>query len=504
MTSLWLQETRTPARLPLTPGRRFDTVVVGAGLTGLVTALVLARAGATVAVLEAGRVGAGTTGGTTGKVSLLQGTRLQQIARKHTPETVRQYVAANTAALDWVTAYCASAGVGIEHRTAHTYAPTAAELDMVTAEHAVARESGLPTELIDDPDVPFPARAAVRLAGQVQLDPMELLAALALDVEAAGAPIFENTRVRGVHRAQGEVTVDTEHGPVSAETVVLATGIPILDRGGFFARLGAQRSYLAAFAVAGPITRDMFLSAGQPTRSLRYTPSARGDLLLVGGNGHPVGRTGSEQAAVDDLVDWTRRWYPGAVPLHTWSAQDYLPIGELPYAGPLLPGEHRILTGTGYAKWGLTNGVAAALALAGRISGGTPEWAAALDSWRRDEVRALPAAAKANAEVGAHLTTGWLRTLRGGPEEPPAEGEGRVQRSGVRPAAVCTTGGATHRVSAVCPHLYGIVRWNDAEKSWDCPLHGSRFAADGTLIEGPATSDLTPLSAPGGESAKHA
>ncbi|MFC8046198.1 FAD-dependent oxidoreductase [Nocardia sp. NPDC057353] len=503
MTSLWLQETRTPARLRLTPGLRFDTVVVGAGLTGLVTALVLARAGANVAVVEAGRVGAGTTGGTTGKVSLLQGTRLQQIARKHPPETVRQYVAANTAALDWVTAYCAGAEVGIERRTAHTYAPSAAELDTVTAEHAVARAAGLPTELVDDPDVPFPARAAVRLAGQVQLDPMELLAALAVDVEAAAAPIFENTRVRGVHRADGGLVVETEHGPVAAGTVVLATGIPILDRGGFFARLTAQRSYLAAFQVPGPITEDMFLSAGQPSRSLRSTPSARGELLLVGGNGHPVGRTESEQAAVDDLVDWTRRWFPGAVPLNTWSAQDYMPIGELPYAGPLLPGEHRILTGTGYAKWGLTNGVAAALALAGRIAGGVPEWAGALDSWRRDEVKALPAAAKANAEVGAQMTTGWLRTLRGGSAQPPAEGEGRVEHRGVRPAAVCTSGGATHEVSAVCPHLYGIVRWNDAEKSWDCPLHGSRFAADGTLIEGPATSDLAPLPSPDREPAEH-
>lgn len=504
MTSLWSQETRTPARLRLTPGLRFDTVVVGAGLTGLVTALVLARAGAEVAVVEAGRVGAGTTGGTTGKVSLLQGTRLQQIARKHPLETVRQYVAANTAALDWVTAYCAGAGVGIEHRTAHTYAPTAADLDAVTAEHDVATAAGLPTELIDDPDVPFPARAAVRLPGQVQLDPMELLAALAADVEAAGAPVFEHTRVRGVHRAGGGVVVETEHGAVRAGTVVLATGIPILDRGGFFARLTAQRSYLAAFKVDGPITKDMYLSAGQPSRSLRYTPSSRGDLLLVGGNGHPVGRATSERAAVDDLVEWTGRWYPGAVPLHTWSAQDYMPIGELPYAGPLLPGEHRILTGTGYAKWGLTNGVAAALAIAGRISGGVPDWAGALASWRRDEVKALPAAAKANAEVGAEMATGWLRTLRGGPEQPPAEGEGRVRHRGARPAAVCTSGGATHEVSAVCPHLYGIVRWNDAEQSWDCPLHGSRFAADGTRLEGPATGDLTPLEDRADEPADHA
>lgn len=503
MTSLWLQETRTPARLRLTPGLRFDTVVVGAGLTGLVTALLLARAGVQVAVVEGRRVGAGTTGGTTGKISVLQGTRLQQIARKHDAHTVHHYVAANRAALDWVTGYCETAGVAVQRHDAHTYAQDERELDAVWAEHAAAREAGLPTELVERLDVPFPAMAAVRLADQAQVDPMELLAALALDVEAAAAPIFESTRVHGLHREGRDLVLDTEHGQIAAKHVVLATGVPILDRGGFFARVTAQRSYLAAFRVDGPIPRDMFLSAGQPSRSLRYAPGPAGDLLLVGGNGHPVGRTTSERSQVDDLVAWTGTHFPGATPVATWSAQDYMPIGELPYAGPLLPGEEHILVGTGYAKWGMTNGVAAALALAGRITGERPVWAGALDSWRRDELKALPAAAKVNSEVGVQMGAGWLRTALSGNGSPPAEGEGRISRHGLRPAAVCTVDGVTHEVSAVCPHLYGILRWNDAERSWDCPLHGSRFAPDGALLEGPATHGLPSLAGDGASPAEH-
>ncbi|MGK8512917.1 FAD-dependent oxidoreductase [Nocardia asiatica] len=497
MTSLWLHEAQVPARLRLTPGSRFDTVVIGGGLTGLVTALLLVERGVEVAVVEGRRVGAGTTGATTGKISLLQGTRAQQIARHHSDDVLRDYVAANREGQEWLLRFCAAHGVAVDRVAALTYAQSEDEMSAVRAEYAATQKAGLPTELLGDPDVPFPAHGAVRLADQAQLDPMALLAALAADVEAHGAPIYESTLVRGVqHGAQGDLVVSTEHGDLGARRVVLATGIPILDRGGFFARLVPQRSYLAAFTLDEPIPRDMYINAGSPTRSLRRAQGPDGELLLVGGNGHVVGRGGSTREKVEDLVRWTRTWFPSAEPTHRWSAQDYSPVAELPYVGPLLPGQHEIQVATGYAKWGLTNGVAAAIALAGRLTGAPPRWAGALASWRPDELKALPAVTKANGSVAQHLSAGWLRVATHHDGGAPPEGCGTVLREGLHPTAVCTVDGSTNRVSAVCPHLYGIVNWNDAERTWDCPLHGSRFAADGTLLEGPATSSLTPLQVP--------
>jgi nitrite reductase/ring-hydroxylating ferredoxin subunit len=272
--------------------------------------------------------------------------------------------------------------------------------------------------------------------------------------------------------------------------VVLATGTPIFDRGGYFARLHPQRSYLLAFEVPGEIPHDMYISADSPTRSLRYAPGPTGDLLLVGGNGHTVGRQDPTSAQYEDLVSWTREHFPGARETHRWSAQDYVPSDALPHVGPLLPGYDRVLVATGFAKWGMTNAVAAAVALSGRMFGGKMPWASALESWSPRELTGLPEAAKINGEVGVAMVGGWLRAALSGNDDRPDEGEGRVARRGVRPVGVSTVDGVTTSVSAVCSHLYGILSWNDAERSWDCPLHGSRFSPDGRVLEGPATCPL--------------
>lgn len=499
MTPVWKLDTPTPLRLRVTAGLRYDVIVIGGGLTGLVTALLLAENGVEVAVLEARRIGDGTTGASTAKISLLQGVRAQRIRHRHSAETLRTYLDANAAGQEWLLEYCASRGVAFQLADAFTYAQSEPELKPVRREFAALREAGLPVEFTDHVDTPFPALSAVRLQAQAQLDPMSLLAMLAADVESHAVPIYESTLVQGVSGgSSGDHVIDTEHGQVRAGTVVLATGTPILDRGGFFARLLPQRSYLTAYRIpAATQPRTMYLSAGEPTRSVRTVPDQDGDILLVGGNGHTVGRADHTVDRVTELIEWTERWFPDARPLTSWSAQDYLPIGELPYAGPLLPGREGILFAAGYAKWGFTNAVAAAHVLVGRVTGKAPEWAGAMDPWRPDELRSLPAALRSNGEVALQFSAGWWHIARtGGTLSSVPEGTGRVERRLPRPTATCRVDDTTHTVSAVCPHLAGIVRWNKAERSWDCPLHGSRFAADGTRIEGPATGSLTRLAPP--------
>ncbi|GAB13746.1 putative oxidoreductase [Arthrobacter globiformis NBRC 12137] len=494
MTSLWLDRTDTFTSDPFTPGESFDTVVVGAGLTGLTTALLLARSGQDVLVLEARGLGAVATGNTTAKVTLLQGTVLSALRQQYPQKVVDAYVSGNREGQAWLLRYLEQRGVPFQLRDAYTYATTTQGTEAVRAELVAALSADLEVDYVRDAGLPFPVRGAVRLRGQAQINPMDVLTSLAEDVRSHGGRIVTGVRVRNVTGA-GPSTIHVDRGSVQADSVVLATGSPILNRGLYFAKLKPNRSYAAALELTGDATppEGMYLSVEQPVRSLRDYPADGRNLLLVGGNGHPVGKAHSEQAHLEDVLSWARQHFPVAAVTHTWSAQDYQATNLMPFFGKFPRGRGRIFFATGYNKWGMTNAVAASLGIAADILGGHLPWANTIH--RR--VTSPPGAASAvtlNAGVAATLAKDWGRLKKLPPADGavPAEGTGTVALRDRKPVATSTVNGTTCSLSAVCTHLGGILHWNDNEKSWDCPLHGSRFSSDGQVLEGPATRDLPP------------
>jgi glycine/D-amino acid oxidase-like deaminating enzyme len=500
VTSLWLDDR---AEQPWTASQiddgspSADVIVVGAGITGLMTAVLLTRAGKHVLVLEARTVGACATGNTTGKISLLQGSHMSKVLSKHGKDTAFAYTEGNREGQEWVLNHCETHGVAVQREDAYTYAQSAQGVGTARDELDACQAVGLPVTWEEHADVPFPYHGGVRLPAQAQFDPMAFLDSLAAELLGRGGRLVEHARVRRVS-SQGKTQRAHVAAPAGqtyefdAPQVVLATGVPILDRGGYFARVKPMRSYCLAFTVPGDLTRQMMMSTDSPTRSVRYAPVGDGERLIVGGAGHTVGRSKSPSEAVEELSSWARLHYPGAVQTHFWSAQDYTPIDELPYVGPILPNTESIFVATGFNKWGMTNGPAAALALSSRMLGGRTDWSSAFASWSSHELSGMVTAMQSNLEVGLNLTKGWIApTLRIGRRNPGEQEGGVVSGPPWQLEARCRVDGREHRVSPVCTHIGGIVNWNDADRAWECPLHGSRFAPDGTLLEGPATRDLT-------------
>jgi glycine/D-amino acid oxidase-like deaminating enzyme len=460
VTSLWLEHAPTLPSDPL-PDGPVDDLVVGAGITGLVTAVLLARAGRRVAVVEARHVGAVATGNTTAKVSMLQGTKYSGLQRYQSRQVAGAYVDANLEGQRWLLRFCEDHGVPVQYRAAFTYAAEKNEVATVRKEHDAAASLGLDVTWRDTLDVPFPHHGATVLEDQAQFDPMDFLAALVAELRAHGGTLHQGQRVTGVSLT-GPPDATLEDGTtLRSEHLVLATGAPILDRGLYFSKLEPQRSYALAFDCSGA-PQGMYLSAGSDSRSVRDAPGPDGTKLLVGGSGHTVGRTSSEQRHVDTLREWTAKYLPGAVETHRWSAQDYSPVDGMPFVGLLPRGGGRIHVATGFDKWGMTNGVAAGRAISGQILGSRPAWAKPFEH-RNPRLSGLAHLAVINGKVGLALAGSVVEAVRR-----------------ERPCGVVTA----------CTHLGGLLHWNDAEGSWDCPLHGSRFGPDGAVLEGPATTPL--------------
>lgn len=494
-SSLWLDRAPRPPSgsavhvLPSTT----DVLVVGGGLTGLCTAVLLARRGVDVVVLDAHRIGDGTTGRSTAKLSLLQGSVLSRMRRHAGRETVAAYVSGNLIGQSWLLETLDSAGVPVNRRDAVTYAVTEEGAKKVHAEAEACSEAGLDVSPFDPQRLVFRTTAAITMSDQAQFDPVQVLDHLHSELLAMGVPVVEHARAEDMSWRR-PWTVSTTAGEIVASRVVLATQTPVLDRTLHFTGLRAQRSYAIAYRLpedGGGAPREMCLSVDAETRSLRTAGDAEGEVLVVGGGDHEVGREPSPRRRVAELDSWARAHFTIGEALASWSAQDYAPVTAVPSVG-VVPGTgDSLYVATGFSKWGMASAPMAAHAIAGSMTGEEPAWAPGL---RRHVpgLRDVAQAASFSVSVGTRLMGDRVVRARRAAPAPvaPPEGAGRVEGGPVRPTAVSTVGGRTCRVSAVCPHLGGILAWNDVEDSWDCPLHGSRFSADGTLLEGPATSDL--------------
>jgi glycine/D-amino acid oxidase-like deaminating enzyme/nitrite reductase/ring-hydroxylating ferredoxin subunit len=501
MRPLWNRDDADGVQRGHLPTGRPDVVIVGAGLTGLATAVMLTRAGRRVAVIEADQVGALASGANTGKVSLLQGKVLGELRRHHPPSLVRAYVEANSGGAAWLRSFADTEGVPYATRTAISYAQSSEGVRLIDAEERAAVEAGLPVHrLVPAGEHPFPLVAGLALDDQLALDPVVLLQAMSRRLIAEGGTLHTGIRATGVRTLRG-ATLVTDAGDIEADQIVLATGTPLLDRGFYFAKTRGLRSYCVAFEVDGELPEGLYLSVDGPTRSIRAVTPGDGPAerarLVVGGNGHSVGRAYSERAAVEDLIEWTRQHFPGAQPVARWSAQDYESHDLVPFIGVMPRTGGTVRFATGYGKWGLALAPAAAQRITAEIigvpMGGRPEWMRTF-AHRMTVPADLGRGGAENAATGWEAASGWTASQRQAvPVAKPAEGDGVVAHRGMVPVGVSTVDGRTRAVRAVCPHLGGVLQWNDAECTWDCPLHASRFAPDGTRIEGPAVRDLDRL-----------
>jgi glycine/D-amino acid oxidase-like deaminating enzyme/nitrite reductase/ring-hydroxylating ferredoxin subunit len=489
---LWLD--RADTDYPAANGAiEVDVAVVGAGITGTTAAYLLTQAGRSVALVESDRICAGATGYTTAKLTVGHSLVYRELIELFGVETARRYARSNQQAIDTV------AGIVEQHRldcdfertSNFVYTEASDSTREIGREVEAARRAGLDAQLTTETDLPYPVAAAIRVDRQAQFHPWKYVAGLAALVDGDGSHVLEQTRATGV-KAGNPCTVETTAEIVRAGHVVIATQLPFTDRGLFFAKAHPLKSYaIAAPIAAEQAPRGMYISIDQPTRSVRSTPGEDGRILIVGGEGHRPGE-GNPGARYGKLEAFLQERFGLDAAAWKWSTHDYMPLDKLPYIGRLRRSDERVLIATGYAKWGMTKGTLAAEILADAILDRPNENAALYDAHRRQLRRSAPTFVKENSRVGLAFFRDRVRSTDGQETIDALEpGEGTVARVGRKQlAAYRDDAGTLHLLSARCTHLGCIVGWNAADRAWECPCHGSRFAADGTLVQGPATANL--------------
>lgn len=491
--SYWVASAPEPKFPAQTEDVRADVAVIGGGIVGIVTATLLKESGLTVALVDRRGLAQGCTGYTTAKVTSSHGVIYSHLKKSFGLEGARTYGEANEAGLAWIAERVERDGIecGFERQPNHVYTEDPNSVETLQEEAAAAREAGLPASFTTEVDLPFDVRGAVRFENQAQYHPRDFLFHLARALPGDGSHVFVDTPATGFHEGETS-TVATDHGTIHCRDVVIATHLPVFDRGLFFAKAHPYSSYVVAGELAeGRSFEGMYISEGGETRSMRTIPHGSGRLLLVSGNGHKVAHDSPTSKHYESLQAFGNDWWGVSDYPYRWSTHDYVSVDKVPFVGRFTRATEHVYTATGFGKWGMANGVAAAMMISDQIRGKRNRWAPFFDA-KRVNLAQVKETVVENAQVAQRFFVDRLPDASSISELP--AGQGTVVSSGLHKVAVYKDdAGRLHRMSARCTHLGCIVHWNDGDRTWDCPCHGSRFSAEGSVVNGPAIDDLKRL-----------
>jgi glycine/D-amino acid oxidase-like deaminating enzyme/nitrite reductase/ring-hydroxylating ferredoxin subunit len=488
------REIELPAFQKLTEDIAVDVAIVGAGITGITAAYLLSKEGLKVALLEAGSVLNGTTGHTTAKVTAQHGLVYDEFINHFGEEKARLYFESHMNAIQFVESNVTEKGIDCDFskEDAYIYAVTDEYKEKLETEWEAYKRLEIDGALKDTIPFNIEVKAALMMKNQAQFHPLKYLKVLLDDAVNAGCMVFENTTATDIEDDDLQPKVVTKSGfKVTCNQVIIASHFPFYDLPGlYFARMYPERSYAIGIKTDKEYPGGMYISADSPTRSIRYTPINGEKLIIIGGENHKTGQGIDTIQHFEALEAFAEEVFGIKEYDYRWSAQDLVTLDKLPYIGPITSAREHILVATGFKKWGMTTGTVAGRLLADYVVNNENPYKELYSPSRFHADPDLKSIISTNVDVAKHLIKGKLEIIPGDPDDL-TDGEGSaVMYNGKRAGAYKDENGKLYIVDTTCTHLGCECEWNHAEKTWDCPCHGSRYAYSGDVIEGPAKKAL--------------
>jgi hypothetical protein len=496
--SLWTAA-KIPAFPKLTANLKVDVLVIGGGIAGLSTAYELASAGHDVAVIDRGPIGKGMTARTSAHLSYEIDDTYAELIDTHGEAQAKKYFASQKAAVDRIEEICRSERIACDFARLDlfVFAPDNKGRKDLDREIEAAARMGFEGVAWADAPIAGESKGCLRFPNQARFHPVQYLAGLAKAIKRKGGQLYSETPIVSVEEtARGPVAKTQDGVSIRAKAIVAATNAPITNRLAVHTKQAPYRTFVLTLELPQQEKFDSLLwDTEDPYHYVRAYRDDNQSLIIVGGEDHKTGSANDGEDRLKRLETWARKHFPklGKV-RHRWSGQIYEPADYLPFVGRS-PGHKKVFLVTGDSGEGLTTGVAASLILPGLIEGRKSAWA---QPYRPNRKIAEPSPAvtyvKDMAGAAAHLVAHVLQGEMAPADVPPGEGA-IVTINGKKTAAYRDAKGKLHCQSAACTHVGCVIQWNNFEKCWDCPCHGSQFGPKGEPLQAPATSRLTPLPA---------
>lgn len=490
--SYWILNSKSKKYNTLEEDISTSYLIVGGGITGVTTAFLLARENLDVTLVDANKIGYGATGRNTGKITTMHNS-YAKIEKKYGLDKAKQYYEANDKALKLIENIINEYKIDcdFEKSTSYIYASDNNYIEDVKSEYEACVRVEIPCKYHNNiSGLPIDIKSAISLENQAQFNPQKYVSELSKICEDLGVKIYEKTAVESLEKEEVYKIKTLNGNIISAKNIIIASHVPLYDGGLklYFSREEASMSYLMATDLNIDLPNGMFLSIEDTSRTFKVYNHDGKKVLIIGGYNHKVGKGGLESKFYEDIKKFARDKFKSKNFIAEWSTQDYMSFDDVPYIGYINSKDKDIYIATGFCKWGNTNGTVAGMVISDLILNKNNKYKELFNPTRKGSYLNERFITE-NLEIAFDYVKGKLNL--GNDELPIKKGEGRIVNiDGKRYGAFRNYDGKLHIVDITCTHLGCELRFNDAENTWDCPCHGSRFDYDGRILDGPALKPL--------------
>lgn len=494
-SSYWVESTKKTNYPCLSENIDTDVLIIGGGITGIATAYMLSKSNLKVSIVEADRMAMGVTANTTAKITSQHGLIYDYLLNSFDFGTAKGYLDSNEDAIKTISDIIKKENIDCDFVSQDSYVYTCSKSNVarIVDEISAVTSLGLNAEYVTECPLPFPIEAAIKFPRQAQFHPRKYLLSLLPILEKNGVNIFENSKVVDIKHIKDRYEVYVNEYKITSKYLVMASHYPIKNFPGmYFIKMYQDSSYAVGVEIDSDVFDGMYISCDEPVTSFRNVMQENGKkLLIVGGSSHKTGATDVDiESSYKNIENYIKSIYPKAKIKYKWMTEDCISLDKIPYIGEFSKFLPNMYVATGYKKWGMTTSHVAAKIISDKILEKENPYENIYTATRLEPIKNSKEFGNILKQSAYSFAINKFSSPIISYEELENDSGGVVDYKGKKLGIYKNKDGKMFAVIPYCKHLGCELSWNNLEKTWDCPCHGSRYDYMGKIITEPTTENL--------------